>query len=298
MQNISRVVVSFVYYASLLRDTLEYTLPRDSYDVKFYEYKKNGIINELQLNTPLKNFIENNTNEKTDAGKKLKERLETLGHDLYSDESTVIKVANEGLRVDHAQHIKIFEEVIPAYRELNNIINIHVNYARDHQAEISLPQDELNKLYDLRLAANRFFTAVGFLSLSREIFKLFEEFQKLRRESNGERTPQSNFVEQDLNKLTMLLDLVRRDCMANDAIYTDAMDALFHAVEIMSGRRQVPTGKTFADCMNDANVKISAFVKDAEDKYKVVYPPLLNELISDAAKLREANAAANNNTQA
>ncbi len=295
MENISRVVVSFVYYASLIRDTLEYTITRDGgYDLNFYRYKQNGIINELKLNTPLKNFIDNNG----EPGQKLKERLETFGNEFYGENSTVIKVANEGLRVDHGQNSKIFELSIPAYRELNNIVNIHVNYAREHQAELKVPAEELEKLVSLRASANRYFTAVAFLTLSREIFTQFDEFQKLKREANGADTPQSNFIQGDLNKLAGLLELVKRDSISNDAVYTDASDALFHAVEIMSARRQVPTGKTFADCVNEANTKISALIRDSEENYKTIYGPLLTELIEDSKKLREQQEAGADPTKA
>lgn len=288
METISRVIVSFVYYNSLVRDTLEYTLNKEQYDVNFYNYKRNGIVNELKLNTPLKNFIENNG----EAGQKLKERLEKFGNDFYSDTSTVLHLANDGLRVDNAQNIKIFEDTVPLHQEMSNIVNLHVKYAHDHQNEINISADELARLDTLRLVDNRFYTAVAYLALSREIYKQFEEFNKARREANGERTPQSNFIEQDLNKLNNLLELVRRGSIANDVIYTDATDALFQSIEMMNGRRQLPTGKTFADVVNDASQKISAFVKDSEENYKQIYGPLLNELIEASKKDKEAKEAA------
>ena len=61
METISRVIVSLVYYNSLVRDTLEYTLNKpDGFDTKYYDYKRNGIVNEIKLNTPLKVFLDQN----------------------------------------------------------------------------------------------------------------------------------------------------------------------------------------------------------------------------------------------
>jgi len=37
METISRVIVSLIYYNSLVRDTLEYTIPKDTYEVNFYD---------------------------------------------------------------------------------------------------------------------------------------------------------------------------------------------------------------------------------------------------------------------
>lgn len=288
MQTISRVIVSFVYYDSLIRDTLEYTLGKESYDVNFYNYKRNGIVNELKLNTPLKNFIEKNG----ENGEKLKALLEKFGEDFYSDNSTVIHLAQDGLRVDNAQNNKIFTAVVPAHQQMLEVVRIHVAYAHEHQAESNLTNDDLAKLDTLRDANNRFFTAVAYLSLTRETFKQFDEFNKAMRESQGQRTPQSNFIEQQLNELNQMLNLSRALCTANDTIYTDASDALFQAVEMMNGRRQLPAGKNFNDVMNDVNAKVGAFVRDAEEKYRAVYGPLLQELIEDSRKQREAQEGA------
>ena len=60
MNTISRVIVSLVYYNSLVRDTLEYTLKKDKFEVNFYDYKRNGIVNEIKLQTPLKVFLDQN----------------------------------------------------------------------------------------------------------------------------------------------------------------------------------------------------------------------------------------------
>ena len=280
MENISRVIVSLVYYNSLVRDTLEYKLPKETYDVNFFDYKRNGIINELKLNTPLKVFLDQNG----EKGEELRKKLEKFGEDFYSDNSTVVKKALDGLRVDHAQHVRIFESVIPLHEELNSIIRLHVNYARENnQLE--------DKIVALQNADERFYRAVALLSLNGEIIKQFEEFNKAMRESNGQPTPASNFVQNDLNTLVKCLATVRQNATANDELYTNALDAVFNAVEMMNGRRQVPAGKQFPDIFNDCNQKIAAFVQDSENGWKNTYQPCLNELIEDNKKLQEQKAA-------
>ena len=59
-KGISKVIVSLVYYNSLIRDTLEYTLVKDTYKEEHYKYRQNGIINEPKINSPLNNFIKQN----------------------------------------------------------------------------------------------------------------------------------------------------------------------------------------------------------------------------------------------
>ena len=281
MENISRVIVSLVYYNSLLRDTLEYTLPRpNGYDVRYYDYKRNGIVNEIKLNTPLKVFLDQNG----DKGSELRKKLEDYGNELYSDTSTVIKKASDGLRVDHAQNLKIFELTIPLHEELTQVIRLHVNYARQN----NVLEDKIAKLVE---ADERFYRAVALLSLNGEIDRQFVEFNKAMRESKGQPTPASNFVQNDLNSLVRCLATVRQGATCKDELYTDALDAVFHCVEMMNGKRDLPKGKTFQDVFNDANIKIGAFVRDSEAAWRSTYTPLLNELISDNQKAREAAQA-------
>lgn len=278
MNTISRVIVSLVYYNALVRDTLEYTLVnKENYEVSFYDYKRNGIVNEIKLQTPLKTFIDQNG----EKGEELRKKLEDFGNTFYSDNSTVIKKASDGLRVDHAQNVKIFEAVIPLHEELNSIIKLHVNYARDNKQL----EDKIVALQD---ADERFYRAVALLTLNGELDRQFEEFNKVMRESKGEPTPQSNFIQNDLNTLVKCLATVRQNATAKDNLYTDALDSVFNSVEMMNGKRDLPAGKNFPDVFNDANVKIRDFVQDSEQKWKDTYQPLLEELIEDNKKAREA----------
>ena len=277
MNTISRVIVSLVYYNSLVRDTLEYTLKKDKFEVNFYDYKRNGIVNEIKLQTPLKAFLDQNG----EKGEELRKKLETFGNDFYSDTSTVIKKTADGLRVDHAQSVRIFESVIPLHEELNSIIKLHVNYARQNNQ-----LDE--RIVTLTNADERFYRAVALMTLNGEIDRQFEEFNKVMRESKGEPTPQSNFIQNDLNTLVKCLATVRQNATAKDHLYTDALDAVFNSVEMMNGKRELPAGKNFPDVFNDANIKIRDFVQDSEDAWKKIYQPLLQELVEDNKKAREA----------
>lgn len=281
METISRVIVSFVYYNSLVRDTLEYTLNKpDGFDTNYYDYKRNGIVNEIKLNTPLKVFLEQNG----EKGEELRKRLEAFGEKYYSDTSTIISKKSDGLRIDHAQNVSVFTDVIPLHEELNSIITLHVNHAKQN----NVLEEKIAKLV---AADERFYRAVAFLTLNGEIDRQFEEFNKVMRESKGEATPQSNFIQNDLNELVKCLATVRQHATCKDELYTSALDAIFASVEMMNGRRDLPKGKTFADVFNDCNQKIAAFVQDSEKEWRENYTPCLNELIEDTRKAQEAPKA-------
>ena len=273
MDTINRVIVSIVYYNSLVRDTLEYTLPREKYEVNFYDYKRNGIVNEVKVNSPLKVFIDQNG----EKGQKLLEECTKFGEDFYSDTSTVIKKAPEGIRVDHAQNIRIFEGVIPLHESLNNVIRIHEQYAESHNQKD-------DRVVALLKADERFYRAVALMTLVTEIRKQFAEYNKVMREAHGQKTPQSNFIEQDLNKLVGLVSFVRQNATCTDILYTNALDEIFKYIEMMTGKRDLPVGKNFQDVYNEVGLELSAFVEDSEKGWKTNYEPLLKELIEDNKK--------------
>ena len=282
MHVIDRVIVSIIYYNACIRDTLEYCLEKDSYDVKVFEHKKNVISNELKADTPLKVFLD----KQGENGEKTKKIIADFINDFYSDDSTVIKLANDGLRVDHAQNIKILEAVLPLHENLNSIVRIHADFTKQN----NIKHDVVDKLL---IEDERFYRAVALLALSNELFKQFEEYNKARREAKGERTPQSNFIEQDLNKLVQLTMLVKQNATCIDTLYTNACDSLIFAIEMMNGRRAIPEGSDFGKVFADCSQKIADFVADSEAKWRESYAPAVNELVADAqAEQAQAQQAA------
>jgi hypothetical protein len=277
MEIIDRVIVSLIYYNSCVRDTLEYTLNREVFDVNLYDHKKRVLTEELKVNSPLKVFLD----RQGENGAKTIEQINNFIEEIYGDESTVVKKAPDGLRVDHAQNIKIFQAVIPLYENLNSIVRIHANYA----AEQKIKHETVDQLV---YQNERFYRAVALLTLSNELYKQFDEFNKVMRESNGEKTPQSNFIENDLNTIAQLFNTTRQNSVCRDSLYTDALDSVTFALEMMNGRRDLPQGKTFGDVFQDSNAKISKFVQDAESKWKELYTPALNELIEDTKAAQPA----------
>ena len=58
MEIIDRIIVSLIHYNAQVRDTLEYTLNREQFDSKIYEERKRILKTELEVNSPLKIFLE------------------------------------------------------------------------------------------------------------------------------------------------------------------------------------------------------------------------------------------------
>lgn len=280
-KGISKVIVSLVYYNSLIRDTLEYTLVKESYKPEHYKYRQNGIINEPKINSPLHNFIEQNG----EKGQEFLGRINDFADLIYGEDSTILKLANDGLRVDHGQHVAIFEAVAPLHEEINHITKLHYNLA----VKENLVEPAITKLLE---EDERFFRATLLSTISIEIKKQFEEFNKLMNESKGQKTPASNFVEQDLGKLVGIFERSKALATCKDNLYIAASDAVNAMVEMMRGKRDLPEGKRFPDVFKDVQEATSALVVDAQQRWAAVYSPCINVLISDARAREEQKAAA------
>lgn len=280
-KGISKVIVSLVYYNSLIRDTLEYTLVKDSYKAEHYKYRQNGIINEPKINSPLHNFIEQNG----EKGQEFLGRINDFADLIYGEESTILKLAADGLRVDHGQHIAVFEAVAPLHEEINHIIKLHFNLAVKEKL-VEQP------IVDLLEQDDRFYRATLLSTLSIEIKKQFEEFNKLMNESHGQKTPASNFVEQDLGKLVGIFERSKQYASCKDNLYTRALDSVGNMIEMMRGKRDLPEGKKFPDVFKEVQETTTAFVVDAQQKWAAVYGPCIQVLINDARAREEANKAA------
>ncbi len=275
MLPISRVIVSLVYYNSLVRDTLEYTIRRDKFDVRFYDYKKNGIVNEPKLNTPLKSFLDSNG----EKGAKLKELIEDFANTLYGDDSTILHRENDTVRVDHNQDVTIFSKTIPLHEQINAVIRVHDKFRKDN----NLIDDSITTLLD---KDEKFYRAVVLFSLLHTIYAKFGEFNKDMKDNNGQKGPGATFIEKELNELVRLFYLSKVNATCKEAIYTDSLDLVEHLIEMMNGRRELPKGKTFADVYSEANARVNEYLILAEDEWKKVYQPCVSEMIKDNQEAR------------
>jgi len=276
MLPISRVIVSLIYYNSLIRDTLEYTIPRQKYDLNFFKYKKNGIINEPLLNTPLKSFLDSNG----EKGKELEKEIIEFGETFYSDKSTVLKEEADTVKVDHNQDVLIFEKAVPLHEQLTAIIRLHDSFRqKNNQVE-----ESVTKLIE---ADELFYRAVLLFTLSSEIWRKFEEFNKAMRDANGEKNPAATFVEQELQTLTRMFFISKQNASCKDNDYIQILDLVEHMIEMMNGRRELPKGKSFRDVWIEVSAKTNSFIMIAENSWKQAYEPAVNEMIKDNKAAQE-----------
>jgi len=270
MNNLSLSILTLLHYNVIIRDTLEYATKRDQFALNAYEYKKNAVMIEIKENTALKQFIDNN---KETIGKKVIDEINNLYAAIYADDSTICKVSNKELRVDDSQHIAIYDVTFPLHDDISNIIASHINFARSKGAS----EESLIKLVH---ADNKMYQAVALHCLFGDLERLFVEYNKARNEAKGEITPQSNFIQQELVKIVHHINFVKERFNVPDLDYWEVNDMITCLVNQTNGRRALPAGKTFKEIFDEGRKLISAFLAKAENEWKVLYEPAINELLT------------------
>lgn len=273
MNQISEVLATLEHYKVAIRDTLEYTLTKDSYDITAFNEKKRSVLIELEQPTPLKSII-NNSGEN---GQKLEKLIRDFYDQVYGEHSTILKAAEDGLRVDHAQHIAIFQGVLPIHENIEAMVKGILADAHKNNVDVATAE-AVDK------AEERLYRAVAYLSLTNHLIKLFGDYNQARREAKGEESAASKFIGNDINQVINLLQSVRANSNMTDERYMYVQDKVFTLIEYMTGRRDLPMGKGFGDAIRETQDAIGSFVREVEPEFRTVYVPFINELVEEAKK--------------
>jgi hypothetical protein len=271
MNQISEVVTTLIHYKVVVRDTLEYTLQKPSYDVNLFKEKKRSILVEVDQPTPLKSIIDNSG----ENGQKLEKAIRDFYGLVYGDNSTILKLADDGLRVDHAQHQAIFSAVVPIHENIEAMVLGIIADGKSKNLDVE-------RVEAVDKAEERLYRGVAYMTLTQELVKLFGDYNQARREAKGEETAASRFIGNDINTIVSLMGSVRTNSHLTDSVYMGMQDKVFGLIEYMTGRRDLPSGKNFGDVIKDTQDTIAGYVKEVEPAFREVYVPLIQELVAQA----------------
>lgn len=280
MNQISEVVTTLEHYNVAVRDTLEYCIRKDSYDPKLFQEKKRSILVEVDQHTPLKDIIDHSG----ENGQKLEASIRDFYAEVYGDDSTILKAADDGLRVDHNQHLAIYKHVLPIHENVNNMILGVLNNGHQNNLDVA----DVEKLHD---ADEAMYRGVAYMALVNDLCKLFNEYNQARNEAKGEETPASKFIGNDISAVIQNINFVRSNAKLTNAVYKNMEDKIVALMECMTGRRDLPVGKKFPDVMRETVETINLYVRDTEAAFRAIYVPTVNALI-EQVKADDAKKAA------
>ncbi len=272
MNQITQVLTTLLHYKVVVRDTLEYALVKESYDINLYNEKKRSILVELDENTPLRSILNNSG----DNGKQLEKTIRDWYDEVYGNDSTIIKVANDGIRVDHAQHQAIFKGVVPIHENIEAMIQGIIKDAKSKGLDVAAAEKA-------DLDEEKLYRGVCYLTMGNEMIKLFNDYNQARREAQGAETPASRFIGNDLGTtFNLVMQVKNNNTRITDSAYMKVADAVVALIENMTGRRDLPEGKNFGQVMNETQQIIGGYVQAVEPEFRATYLPLINELVEIA----------------
>ena len=280
MNNYTIALSSFIRFDAVVFNTLEYAMKKDSYDINAYNVRKNILTTEISQQTPLKTCCDNSK----EAGEGLLKKINELIDLIYSENSTIVRVTQDGneIRVDYSQAIAIFEAVMPIHEEVRKIIIAHVAAA---QKEEKL-EDGLLEIIDKQ---EFFYRGLINMLMLHELDHQFAEYNKARQEAKGGITAQSNFIQQYINRLVSLFRFSRENAMPRNADYYEMIDPLFALIEMTGGRRELPEGKNFGNVFNDVTTIVKEKVAKWEKAWSDIYHPYMNHFGEEIAKMQQQN---------
>ena len=283
MNNYTGAIASFIRFNVVLFNTLEYVMKKDNYDLNAFNARKEIISTEISKNTPLKSCLDNSG----EAGTKLLEKIKDLLDTIYGDDSTIVRKSADGkeLRVDAAQHIAVFEAVLPIHEEVRSIISAHLAQA-NKQNMMDEPTfiDVINK-------EELFYHGLANMLLIDELDHLFAEYNKARNEAKGAITPQSNFISNDINRVVAFMNMLRQRSPIKSNDYYELIDPEFALIEMTSGRRDLPEGKNFGDVFTSVKKIAREKTIKWENEWKPAYDAFIRHFAEEAEKMNNQNAA-------
>lgn len=279
MNQTSQYIFNLFHYLLNVRDTLEYVLDREHSKV-LYDQRKEVITNGYKGNTALGNFFANNKEQ----GEKITAKIEEFINEVYGDDSNILTVTGDTVRVDHTQNLKILDYVVGITESVRDIIYGYINFARGKN---ELEED----IATLVAVDDRFYRVLFTMLTLREFEKSFAEFQKVMNESKGKPSPQSNFIVQnELMKLAMMLRFVRQHHHCTDNETLDLLDEVNALIEMTEGRRDRRDNKAFKDLFADTIKKLNALVAKVEPQFKENYQKNLQAMLELTRKQAKVEA--------
>lgn len=282
MNQTSQFIFNVYHYMLNLRDTMEFVLPNE-HTYESYMQRKTIIVDGIKEGAALGNFFAQNKEQ----GDKVIAKINEMVNDLYDDNSKILLVNHENktLRVDHTQHLKIYDYIVGLTESVRDIFFGYVKYAADNNQL----EEPISKLAALDDRVTRILVPMLIL---KDFFTSFGEFQKVMNESKGKPTPQSNFIVQnEIMKYAGLMRFNRAHCHCTDNKTLDLLDEINAFIEMTEGRRDRRDGKDFPTLYNELTAKVTAQFNEAMDAWKAFFPTVLDDYKKTEEAKKEAKKA-------
>lgn len=269
MNEVTHFIFSIYNYNLMIKDTLEYTISdRKDLKVAIYQQRKNTLTGMLDQPSPVRHFLDQNG----ETGKKIEGNLREFIEDVYGDNSTILRVSGEELRVDHAQHLAIYNFVVGLHETFNDILHGYLKFAKDQGKDDPKLTSMIDKDDDM-------FRVIAYMTIFHDVEKSFIEFNQAMTETHGQPSPQSNFVLNDLKQYIGFLSFVSAHYKGQDTDMLHMINQVKYVFALMEGKEKLPEGKKLSEVFEETKKEIQMMMGKTEQAWRqdfmVVYPDVV-----------------------
>ena len=269
MNQKTHFTLSFYHLTLAIRDTIEYVQKRNSYPLPIYLAKKNTLEMSLRDTSPFMNFCKNNG----EIGEKMHDQLQELYDIVYGEDQTFVSIEGNEVKPDAAQNLKVLDYIIPLRQSLYNILRAYI----DAQRKDGSYEEGIEEIVNLE---DKFYRCIFFLVISDYLFNnLFQEFNKIMRENQGQETIQSNFVTSDIKKSIGMINFIKKNYQVADFEFDNVFMQVERGIKLISGQDKVPEGSTFQQEFQKICGACYQLVAKLEPEWRQKHIVIWNQLI-------------------
>lgn len=261
----------------LLRDSMEYMVPNRQFSVEMYDKRKEGFTALTAENSPFGRFLAMNQ----EKAPKIRESFSNFIDLVYSDNASIVRKIDDKIEVDKGLHLQFYEMTAGLYQTIEDILYGYLAHAqKENQYEESLAKAILaNEVY---------FRSLSYFAITIDIVEKFNEFQTAFRESKGQPSPASNFINEEIGKLVGILGFHKKHSKVKDVAFHDMVDKVNALLETIGGKRQLPEGMKFPDLFKATREVTLNQLQKSETEFKAFFGPILNDYVALTKKITAA----------
>lgn len=261
MNQATRYVMGIYQLGVLIRDSLEYGIPKENYDLNVYETRKSNIKHTIEDNSPFMHFL----SQQKEIGDEIKKNVLDFVDLVYGDDARVAHVEDGKLVVDPAFATQVFDYVVGLHETISDIVRGYLTQSKTNNTYEAEFEELVNK-------DEVFYRAISSLVLTDAMHRLFVEFNRTMQEAKGQSNPQSTFVSNELNKVIGFFNFVQSHSkIEGNEKYTHCVEATRKILAYMGGQEKVEEGKNLRDEILALHEEWTKFCQVAELDWRKTY---------------------------
>lgn len=300
MNQETRYALAFYEVCIVIRDTLEYAVPKAEFSVEAYTSRKNMITHLLDEHSPISFFCANNG----ETGAKIKTQITEFFDDVYGDESRIVKIDHGKVTVEQSLVIQLLDYVIGLHETFNDICHgFKGQFEKDGKLE-----ENFSHLLEVD---DRFYRALAVRTILLNTNAKFTEFNasvksyventikttgvdpRQKPDFNPADDPSVKFITNEMSKLIGFFRFVKAHNRSGefDPLFTSLLEECENKIHLYDGTRKLLPGQDMPTALKELEDTVVPYIEDYRVSWLNVFNPIFQDLKSYEENLMAARQA-------